>query len=154
MKKFTKKIAAMGAAVMMAVSMMSMGASAESIKYWNIKYKNGAQGNHTSYIVKIAPSSAAALIQSGCDKFSVKAPGAKVEYNTYAINKNGNIIYKKKKKPLNRLTDDYKDRVFTQSWFKLHWLNQPVKKPDTLCVKYSLNYSNKEANVTGSVKWW
>ena len=82
MKKFGKKIAAMGAAVMMAVSMMSMGASAAVNRKvtWNVTNVN----NHTNQTVSYYADGYNEY-KLKCTSFTGSTYGAKVQFYSYCM---------------------------------------------------------------------
>ena len=146
MNKSTKRLAAIGAAMTMAVSMMSIGVSAAS---WKILFAPGAGGlNYTQYTVTSQASSSYALIQSACTSYSANSSSAKVSYNTFKTNANGTVITDK---DYSLSTDTNHPGYHKKVWTYNNWLKNGIFYPYYLNVRYNLVPSNTPSNIKGTV---
>jgi len=104
MNKLTKRLTAIGAAMTMAVSMMSVGASAYQVSSgWYLNYASApgmpSSSYHQSITRQYQPVSSTntfSVFNENCSSFYSGVSGngvhAKVRYWTYVIDKNGNVF--------------------------------------------------------------
>ncbi len=104
MKKLTKRLAAIGAAMVMAVSMMSVGANAYQVSEgWYLNYASAPGMPSSSYHYRInrvyqpvSSTNTFSVFNENCSRFSsgVSSNGvhAKVRYWTYVTDRNGKVI--------------------------------------------------------------
>ena len=89
--KLRKRMAAIGAAMVMAVSMMSVGASAASSGKWVVLTAPGV--NNKSYCkVSIGSASFRDTVYESCEYYSSSASGTSAKMYTYAVNFSNNVV--------------------------------------------------------------
>lgn len=147
MKKFTKRIAAMGATVMMAVSMMSVNASA---KQWKLFFAPGAGGMNVSQNTFVFSSSSNVIhsIKDECTYCS-NAMSSNGEYSharfyTYGTKANGENV------PGYNLGGS-KYHYSTTSTLEYYPLSNPLPKNYKLYVVYKLEPASVYADIRGNV---
>ena len=146
MNKLTKRLAAIGAAMTMAVSMMSMNASAATSGDWKVYYSPGAGGmNVSSKTFEFYNISKKIYgINSSCTKFvsgtNSNGESNRVRYWAYAINSNGQAGQG------SNISNKYHTRVESKD----RNLSNPMATNLTLIVKYQSELSLVYSDIKGS----